>query len=270
MNLSLFSVVDFCRTQCSASTPVMLDIGANRGVMSFYAIGKGFDVVAFEPVIHFYQLLRKKKILLYIESMLRHKNGRFVPFKYALSDNVGSGTLFMHDKRSGGHSIIKGKVLCTGSSTEKGNTVPFMTLDCFMAKHYPYTNPRINLIKIDAEGAEHLILRGARKTIEAYRPLVFTECRGANSQGLDNFKEIYTFFMQIGYHAYPKDKLSGNFRHTDILFSPKKLDCIESFKKKITRLSRKDKIVRILQRLFTFRFSRLTLDSIRKDPQVME
>ncbi len=181
MNISLFSVIEFCKSERPNEPMSMIDIGANRGVMSLYAVGKGFDIVAFEPVAAFYHLLKKKQRLLIIESLIHLNNGRFMPYNYAVGDRLGHSTLYMHDRRPGGHSILKGKVLCTGSSTEFGTSVSLMTIDNFMEKSYPFEKQSIDLIKIDVEGAEHLVLEGAWKTIEKCKPLVFSECRGRQS-----------------------------------------------------------------------------------------
>ena len=64
-----------------------------------------------------------------------------------------------------------------------GEKVNMRTLDSIFM-------PKINFIKIDVEGAEKLVIYGARKLIEAYKPLVFYEqnYKTITAEMIDMFK----------------------------------------------------------------------------------
>jgi FkbM family methyltransferase len=53
-----------------------------------------------------------------------------------------------------------------------------------------------SLIKIDVEGMEADVIRGAQETIRAHRPVLYLECNG------DNTTEIADVLEEIGYRAY--------------------------------------------------------------------
>src|SRR5262249_26351938 len=66
--------------------------------------------------------------------------------------------------------------------------------------------PRIDLMKIDVEGAEVRVLRGARKTLERFRPLiVFEVCPAWLAKMQTNPTELFTELVGHGYsiHALP-------------------------------------------------------------------
>jgi hypothetical protein len=63
--------------------------------------------------------------------------------------------------------------------------------------------PRLDLIKMDVEGAEELVLRGAEQTLQRFRPLVAFEmtARGPARLGLE-FDGAWRLLERNGYRFY--------------------------------------------------------------------
>ena len=91
-------------------------------------------------------------------------------------------------------------------ATPEGFSVEQTTLDQWCAEHG--TTP--DLVKIDVEGAEALVLRGMRRTIEAVRPTIFLEVHpgelGTTDEELDSELQL---LARNGYRIQVCDKDSG-------------------------------------------------------------
>lgn len=140
---------------------VVVDIGANIGHYTLEAarrVGKTGKVFAFEPEPHNFSLLCRN-----IEA-----NGyqNVVPVQMALSNRTGAARLTLSPDNLGGHhfenSIQNGKAV----------TVGVTTLDEYLR----HECRRIDVIKMDAEGAEMGILEGMKGILAANPDLIlFTE-----------------------------------------------------------------------------------------------
>jgi hypothetical protein len=130
----------------------------------------------------------------------------------------------------------------------------------------------ISLIKIDVEGAEHLVLEGGKKTINKFKPLILTEFRGKNApKKIRNIEKIKNLMKELNYEFYLDDK---NFKNKfeksvgDILFYPKNNLNFNPNKFSIklnSNFSIKEKFIRIFKRILKFEISRLHHILIRND-----
>ena len=98
---------------------------------------------------------------------------------------------------------------------------PISTLDCFIPERLPqsFRNP-VEAIKIDVEGLEASVLKGAVRLIRKHRPLILAE--GANRR-----KEMQELMLELGYvfaersgeqleiYAGPGKHTNGFFVHRD-------------------------------------------------------
>lgn len=66
--------------------------------------------------------------------------------------------------------------------------------------------PGCNFFKIDVEGMELKVLRGAEKTIKKYRPIIYTEADRS-----DKNKELFEYIKSLGYRIY---------KHEPTLYNP--------------------------------------------------
>jgi len=132
---------------------VIIDIGAHVGYYTLLAarqVGPTGRVYAFEPNQENHSLLLKN-----IEV-----NGyaNVVATKMAVSDRVGSSPLYLTALDSGRHSLYRHGLPERGVAT-----IETTTLDTFLES---VDWPKVDLIKIDVEGAEVAVLDGMAKVIE--------------------------------------------------------------------------------------------------------
>jgi len=166
----------------------VLDLGAQTGCFSLLA--KYFpDSLwhSFEPVAEVADELRKNLALNGITNVMVHQ--------YAATDYTGSITLHMPAMNAWG--------LCTiGSNVQRfeelvSRTVNCIDLDSFLSES---KIKKVDLIKIDTEGAELSILKGAKNIIQMYHPIILMEYNQVNmSQCNARPEDIDSFLISMGY-----------------------------------------------------------------------
>lgn len=134
------------------------DIGANMGIYSLYAAAKGAKVLAFEPSgANFYTL--NMSIL---ESNLSNK---VTAYCLAFAEQESANQLMMHDYEFGGALSSFGKAIGFDGEefipSVKQGMLGF-SIDTYMSTFNP---PFPNHIKIDVDGIEDKIIKGAEKTL---------------------------------------------------------------------------------------------------------
>jgi FkbM family methyltransferase len=144
---------------------VALDIGAHEGYFSL-VFGKylGTDglVFSFEPESRNHALLwRNIKINRYERVVF--------PIRKAVADRTGRQSLFIDSSHPGCHSLVAANVVSEGTDV----TIPSICLDDF-AQGLPRSR-RIGLIKMDVQGAEGLVLRGAEAVLNRDYPIILME-----------------------------------------------------------------------------------------------
>jgi len=135
-----------------------IDVGANVGYLSAVAadrVGPAGQVYAFEPEPgHFARLRRLAEL---------NPSFRIVPNRSAVGDHQGTVQLFM-SPHAGWHTIVpgfnQGLFGCQGRLD-----VPIVSLDAYAAEHGIGSQGTIRLVKVDVEGAEAAVLRGAADLI---------------------------------------------------------------------------------------------------------
>lgn len=140
----------------------VIDVGANLGwftVVLAKLVGSRGEVIAFEPEPRNYSLLCENVQMNAVEKQVRL-------FQLALADENSDVRLELCDDNWGNHRMRSDRK--PASAGEKGFsrvcTVPARTLDESLAeKGGPATSFR--LLKIDCEGAEVAVFRGAKRTL---------------------------------------------------------------------------------------------------------
>jgi FkbM family methyltransferase len=165
-----------------------IDVGANIGYFSAVmcqAVGSRGRVASFEPVDATREAL----------SMARDLNhlGQLDIFAYALSDRSGVGEILFDPRVAGSASLHRSP---TDQATAQNVCVD--TLDNLVQAGV-VRSKRLRLIKLDVEGAELDVLRGAEATIAYHRPLVILELNGSASLAAEwGLREVREFFGQTG------------------------------------------------------------------------
>lgn len=147
------------------------DIGANIGLYAVTLWSKksgDLNIIAFEPIPSTIDILRKTLTLNRVETKIE---------KIALSDE--SGELILSAYSDGANNFW---VKNSDSVNIPTLAVPKIPLDDWVAKHSSIIP---NAIKIDVEGHELAVLKGASKTLQTYKPALVIECHCASWDELE-------------------------------------------------------------------------------------
>ena len=176
---------------------VVYDIGSSIGKFTqFFAssVGRKGYVVAFEPNPKPYQRLK--------ERIGRDISSNVLAVNMGVGLAPGNRHLIVRNIDTGTGSIdqhIQHQIVSEGDYYELD--VPICSLDCYIAyegKAYPP-----DFIKIDAEGADYDILKGAIKVLQMYHPELFIEIHGATrALKENNIENIVQFLQEQGYQIY--------------------------------------------------------------------
>ena len=131
---------------------VVFDCGSNFGVFSVYAASKGCQSYAFEPTPALNDLIKQQSAL----------NGEKIhPVLMAVSDAEGEAVFHVDEYSSGGSSLLK------RAESTSDIKVKLTSLDQFVETHHL---DKVDFIKADIEGAERLLLKGAKNILKQHQP----------------------------------------------------------------------------------------------------
>lgn len=133
-----------------------VDVGANLGyysVLAAAAVGEHGQVFAFEPEQKNYELLQA--------NILHNRLQNVQSFAAALSDNDGQGQLFLNEENRGDHQVyaIAGETRTPQSIVVRHGAQLLQPL-C----------ERIDVLKVDTQGAEWHVLSGLQPLLQASLP----------------------------------------------------------------------------------------------------
>jgi len=170
-----------------------VDVGANIGYFSLLAArileGRG-RVVAIEPGARNCRLLHR--------SVVRNQLSNVEIHPYALSDRRGT-LAYVAEGSNGTISDLD----ATRDAPPGAHLVPAATLDALVAGL-----DRVDVIKLDVEGAEGRVLRGAARTLGRHRPAVVSEVSPSLLQRISGVSaEAYLAgFLDLGYELSLVDR----------------------------------------------------------------
>jgi FkbM family methyltransferase len=127
----------------------VLDIGANLGIYTLSALAAGCHVYSYEPTPRIYRILVDNIGINGFEP-----SGRAHPFNLAVSDAEGETRFAVFENSAGQNNTL------FAESADKFIDVKTVCLD----QHLGHL-PRIDVAKIDVEGAEPLVLQGMQSII---------------------------------------------------------------------------------------------------------
>jgi FkbM family methyltransferase len=138
---------------------IFIDIGANIGkytVMQARKLGAG-KVIAIEPEPRAFEILKKNIGLNNLKNV--------IPLKIACSDSNGTADFWLGAKGYGtAHSLTEIR------NTSRKISVNTETLDNIMKK---LKIEKVDLIKVDVEGAEPRVFRGAKNVLQGHPKIIF-------------------------------------------------------------------------------------------------
>jgi FkbM family methyltransferase len=202
---------------------VFVDCGANIGLYSLYAaalVGGRGRVLAFEP--------SPREIARLKENIRLNDFKQIDVFPYALSDTDGTTTFNLADAQKAGQNTLGTSFGYADTACAEQITVPLRRLDDVCAGE---KLPNLRLIKIDVEGAELHVLRGAMHTLKTYRPVLLLEIFPSSLAGMNaTVAELEMFLREQNYIFYSINNenaqwdamatLSGIVKSTNIVAIP--------------------------------------------------
>jgi FkbM family methyltransferase len=165
------------------SKGLAIDVGANVGTHSTYFATKFGEVLAFEPQPRIRKLLEW--------NCEPYSNVTVLP--QALSDQKGSGRIQLSDPNNlGGAQVNAFTPNKEFLADHDARVIELVTLDSRVK-----SNQRVALIKIDVEGSELKVIKGAIQTIARDHPVIMFEQNADISRGLSN--EIFGLLNKFQY-----------------------------------------------------------------------
>lgn len=174
----------------------VLDVGSNVGFYTMLAsklVGPTGRVCAFDP--------NSENCRLLLLSARANVADNVEVFPVALAESTGWSYFSPHEGSNGGlldASIDGGPV---GLVDGRGSIVPTFRLDDLVP------GP-VHFMKLDVEGAEGRVVAGARRLLEAYRPVVTTELSGEMLARVSRCspREFLGTFVDLGYALHLLDR----------------------------------------------------------------
>jgi FkbM family methyltransferase len=188
---------------------VVVDGGANVGQYSMLAaakVGARGSVHAFEPIPDTFACLKKNLMANSLENITANNLALWnceetvhLGMPEDMVDNVGSYTVGAADSSSG-------SIEASAAS-----------LDTYAVTH---ALRRLDLIKLDIEGAESFALRGARKVLEEFRPTILMEInRQALTRAGSGVDALWAEMSRLGYRIWQPGISAEDSKPIDSLIS---------------------------------------------------
>lgn len=180
----------------------LFDVGANQGEVTLYAarhLPRG-KVVAFEPTDDNYQRLISNVQLNNLSNVSTHK--------YGLGDERGQMQMYAADERSRHHKNGWNEGLASMFAANEQCALLGMAEVYRLDDLFPTLDTeRLDVLKIDVEGAERAVLHGAQDTIARFRPWIIMEinantCRTAGY----STSELCELLRGLGYDGAVIDR----------------------------------------------------------------
>ena len=156
---------------------VCLDIGANIGNHSIYyaMICHASKIFAFEPVQSTFEILKKNIKLNHLENCIEAHN-------VGMSNRTKSASIVHFEENNIG---------ATQLSENNTGDLQLVALD-------DMDFPAVDFVKIDVEGMEHDLLRGAKQFFAKHNPILFIEIWN------EHFEQVDALLQDYGYALFEK------------------------------------------------------------------
>ena len=175
-----------------------LDIGAHVGWFSMLAaalVGPTGEVWSFEP--------NRQNFAHLLDHIAMNEAWHVRPMHMALGNSAGILPLHVSTENDGGHAIMQlGETEDRASALAREHVQPVYacTIDSLFADRSFHS---LKAIKMDAEGAEHAIMQGAREFLRRHRvPFVIAEMNdGCLAQAGSSEHQFRDFMTSLGYET---------------------------------------------------------------------
>jgi FkbM family methyltransferase len=174
----------------------VVDVGANIGYYSLLAsqlVGAAGKVFSFEP--------NSENCRLILLSLRKNQCSNVHLHPIGVSDSLGVAYFSPHIGSNGGFFPSDDQTLMNPNCV----VIPTIRLDDAIG------GSKVDFLKMDTEGAEGLVIAGARKTIERDRPIVTSEFSMEMLPRVSGIscEEFLDFFLSLGYSMYVISQTTG-------------------------------------------------------------
>lgn len=144
---------------------VVLDVGAHIGLHSIYLAQRVHQVHSFEPVPETVRLLRQNIQMNHLDNVNIH------PIGLADTEQLLDG---IHIPNNAFHTVCArlGTNVDIDANHFFRTRIHIRPLDAWEQEH---PLPRLDLIKLDVEGAEERVIQGALRVLQKFKPIVIME-----------------------------------------------------------------------------------------------
>lgn len=190
---------------------IVFDIGANKGLYSLIAatkIGKEGRIYSFEPATKAHNSL--------LDNIKLNNYSNIYPFKLGISDKQGEIVFNICDDdayNSIGNNPLK--------PVKEQQIIRITSIDFFCKEH---NINKIDLLKIDTEGAEELVLKGGKTLLSNNNgPIIICEYNSKTNYGIANSEGMFTLLREMGYYIFQINSKEliyfdkSNYKSTEII-----------------------------------------------------
>ncbi len=185
--------IHFARNLLS-SGDIFIDIGAHIGIHSLYAskeVGEEGRVYSFEPTPETFGRLN--------ENVSLNRISNIYPVNKALGDKNDNVEFFISGN---GYDAWNGLTNSPGKGLNEVIRTDVITIDDFL-QNENIDQKNIRLIKIDVEGFELAVLKGAEFLLRTYSPFLMIEFSDENAQNAGfTCKMVYDYMKSLDYEWY--------------------------------------------------------------------
>jgi FkbM family methyltransferase len=188
---------------------VFVDVGANVGSFTLWGsarVGRDGRVFSFEPSSDVFARLTRNIQLNQLQNVTAHR--------MIVSDADGEAVLYCNRED---HANAGQASLAHFDFHQRSETTPAVRLDSLLSGL-----ERLDVLKVDTQGAEMKVLRGAVGLIERHRPVVLLRSVESKVRALgDSTLDLQELLLARGYHLYTiEDEWHRTRRHTAQLVGP--------------------------------------------------
>jgi len=173
-----------------------IDIGGNIGFWSRDLCERFHNVIIFEP-----DSSNAECLTLNLEG-----KDNYTLHTVGLGDITGTRTFYKSKLTSGGHTFVK--------EHARHHEFTQVSLQIRTLDSYNLTN--VDFIKIDTQGSELAVVKGAVETLRDNNCVVNVEVEQKNQTQVERARPIFEFMDSIGYHTLQR------YKRDEVLFAKRK------------------------------------------------
>jgi len=170
-----------------------VDVGANQGEFSLFASKRVTNglVLAFEPMSFFYDRL--------VDNVELNGMNNVRCFRLGLSDYNGEVPIYFNNDNASNHEGLASIFPIAQTAGDK-ETIRLATLDEVATRE---SIERIDFIKVDVEGSEWAVLRGAEQVLKRFHPALMIELNEQTALKAGyKVQEMVSWLESRGYKPY--------------------------------------------------------------------